>query len=121
MMSYEIVLENCVFFGVHGVLPEEKRLGQRFFVDAVLSVESPDACESDNLSSTVDYGKAFSIIESIVTGSSCDLIEHLAYKIGESLCDEFSEIARASITVRKPSVPISGILDHVEVTVCYPS
>ena len=36
---YVIRMKNCAFFARHGVHDEEERLGQRFYVDAVLTVD----------------------------------------------------------------------------------
>ncbi|RUX35071.1 hypothetical protein EOA33_36345, partial [Mesorhizobium sp. M4A.F.Ca.ET.050.02.1.1] len=36
---YVIRMKNCAFFARHGVLDEEETLGQRFYVDAALTVE----------------------------------------------------------------------------------
>ena len=36
---YVIRMKNCAFFARHGVLDEEEALGQRFYVDAELTVE----------------------------------------------------------------------------------
>ena len=44
-------------------------LGQRFYVDASLTVEPGRALEDDSIDGTVDYGVAFTVIEKIITGS----------------------------------------------------
>ncbi|WP_309084425.1 dihydroneopterin aldolase [Chelativorans sp.] len=117
---YVIRLKNCAFFARHGVLDEEERLGQRFYVDAELAVEPGTALADDSIADTVDYGVAFSVIEEIVTGRRHFLIETLALAIAQGLCERFPQITRAAITVRKPSAPVRGVLDHVEVTVEWP-
>lgn len=117
---YTIRLMNCAFFARHGALEEEARLGQRFYVDAVLSVEAPAALEGDDLAATVHYGEAFALIEEIVTGTRRNLIEALANDVAKALCERFSVIVRAEITVRKPAVPIAGVLDFAETTVAWP-
>ena len=38
MMDY-IKLKNMAFFGYHGDEPEEKTLGQRFYIDVVIGTE----------------------------------------------------------------------------------
>ncbi len=119
-MIYTIRLKNCAFYGRHGVLDEEEVLGQRFYVDAELVVEPGASLEEDAIGSTVDYGVAFSVIEEIVTGGRRHLIETLALQIAQALSSRFPQIKRATITVRKPSAPVQGILDHVEVTVDWP-
>ncbi|MCM2399245.1 dihydroneopterin aldolase [Rhizobium sp. S95] len=114
---YTITLKNCAFFARHGVYPEEEFLGQRFYVDAEFDVAGAEAAENDELDGTVDYGIVFKVIEEIVTTSRKLLIEALALTIAKELCVRFSPIKRARITVRKPSAPVPGILDYVQVSV----
>ncbi len=116
-MIYTITLKNCAFFARHGVMDEEEALGQRFFVDAELDVEPDEPLENDSIHTTVDYGVAFKVIEAIITGRRRYLIEALAMEVAKALSIRFPQIRRARITVRKPSAPVAGVLDHVEVSV----
>lgn len=115
--TYTILLANCAFFARHGVMPEEEALGQRFFVDAELEVQPAGPLEADALESTVDYGIAFKVIETIVTGRRYFLIEALAMEVARALEEQFPQIKRAKITLRKPNAPVAGVLDYVQVTV----
>ena len=117
---YTIRMKNCSFFARHGVRDEEEALGQRFYIDAELEVDSAEALAQDSIAGTVDYGEAFLVIEEIVTGKRRFLIEALALEVAKALCARFPQVARASITVRKPGAPVRGVLDHVEVTVGWP-
>lgn len=117
---YLIRMKNCAFFARHGVLDEEETLGQRFYVDAALTVDPGRALEDDSIEGTVDYGVAFQVIERIITGERRFLIEALALEVGKALTQRFPQISRAEITVRKPNAPVPGVLDHVEVTVAWP-
>ena len=119
MTTYTITLKNCAFFARHGVLDQENTLGQRFFVDAAMEVEAGDALETDLVEQTVDYGLAFALIERVVTGQQRKLIETLAFDIAKELCARFAQIRHVEITVRKPSAPVQGVLDHAEVRVEY--
>lgn len=119
MAQYTITLMNCAFFARHGVFNEEETLGQRFFVDAVLEVESGQSLETDEIEGTVDYGKAFQVIEKIITGKRRFLIEALALETGKAICAEFPMVNRAEITIRKPNAPVQGVLDYVAVTVVH--
>ncbi|GIL00810.1 MAG: 7,8-dihydroneopterin aldolase [Alphaproteobacteria bacterium] len=119
MTQYRMSLKNCAFFARHGVYSEEEALGQRFFVDATLTVEAGEALRRDDIGATVDYGRAFAVIERVVTGTRCYLIEALALSVAEALIDKFAAIRRAEITIRKPNAPVKGILDHIEVTVVH--
>lgn len=117
---YVIRMKNCAFFARHGVRDEEETLGQRFYVDAELTVDPGGALDEDAIEGTVDYGVAFAVIQTIITGKRRYLIESLALEVGKALCDRFPEIAHASITIRKPNAPVPGVLDYVEVTVDWP-
>jgi dihydroneopterin aldolase len=117
---YLIRMKNCAFFARHGVHDEEEMLGQRFYVDAVLSVDPGTAVEDDRIDGTVDYGVAFSVIEEIITGRRRFLIEALAFDVARALVARYPQIVRAEITVRKPNAPVAGVLDHVEVSVVWP-
>ena len=116
---YEIRMKNCAFFARHGVFDQEEFLGQRFYVDAVLSVEPGQALDTDDIGGTVDYGVAFEEIERIVTGERRYLIEALALDIAKALCDRFPQVRRAEITLRKPNAPVPGVLDCIEVRVAH--
>lgn len=117
---YLIRMKNCAFFARHGVLDEEETLGQRFYVDAELTVDPDRPLQEDSMQSTVDYGVAFEVIEKIVTGQRRFLIEALALEVGKALSARFPQIKKAEITVRKPNAPVRGVLDYVEVTVVWP-
>ena len=117
---YLIRMTNCAFFARHGVHDEEERLGQRFYVDAALTVDPGRALEEDAIEGSVNYGGALQVIEAIITGERRFLIEALALEVGKALTARFPQIKRAEITVRKPNAPVPGVLDHVEVTVVWP-
>lgn len=119
-MIYVLRMKNCAFFARHGVHAEEEKLGQRFYVDAELTVNPEGSLDDDSIDKTVDYGVAFGEIERIITGRRRFLIEALALDVAQSLCRRFPQIVKASITVRKPNAPVAGVLDHVEVTVAWP-
>lgn len=119
-MTYLIRMKNCAFFARHGVHDEEEMLGQRFYVDALLTVDPGDAIEQDRIEGTVDYGVAFGVIERIITGQRRFLIEALALEVAKALGERFPQITRSEITVRKPNAPVPGVLDYVEVTVVWP-
>ena len=117
---YVIRMKNCAFFARHGVHDEEEALGQRFYVDAALTVDPGSALVDDSINDTVNYGIAFAVIEKIITGQRRFLIEALALEVARALTARFPQIKKAEITVRKPNAPVPGVLDYVEVTVVWP-
>jgi len=117
MAIYQITLKKCAFYARHGVFEQEAALGQRFFVDVFMDVEAGNALVSDEVEQTVHYGLAYELVERIVTGSRRNLIEVLANDVATGLIAWSPLIRRVEVAIRKPSVPIAGILDYVEVRV----
>ncbi|MBF7096955.1 dihydroneopterin aldolase [Alkalibacter mobilis] len=112
-----IVLNNMAFFGYHGVLEEEKRLGQKFFVDVKMYLDLALAGSSDDLNETVHYGIAYEKIKEQVEGARYELIEALAENISRVLFETFEKIQKVDVTVRKPQAPVPGIFDHMSVEI----
>lgn len=120
METFTIRLKNCAFFARHGMMDEERSLGQRFYVDVEMTIAPTGPLEADSIAHTVHYGHAFAVIEEIMTGRPRILIETLAHECARALAERFPQIRRVEVTVRKPNAPVAGILDHVEVTVAWP-
>lgn len=113
----QIVLKNMAFFGNHGNLDEEKALGQRFFTDVVMRLDLTKAGASDALEDTINYAEIYSVVARIMQSEPCHLLERVATIIADELWAQYSEIIGVSVSIRKPSVPIPGILDYAEVTI----
>ena len=115
----KIKLKNMVFYGYHGVEESEKILGARFEVDLIIGVDLKQASMSDDLHDTINYEAIYHDIESIVTKEKKHLIEALAGSIARKIKEKYMGILSITVIVRKPSVPIRGILDTVEVEITY--
>lgn len=112
-----IELKNMLFFGYHGVLEEEKRLGQRFQVDVVIEADLRKAGETDDVVYTIDYARVYDMVRDVMIGDRMNLLEAVAERIAAVILHEFTAVRKALITIRKPEAPISGILDYAAVTV----
>lgn len=118
-MSDRIALTGLRARGHHGVLPQERRDGQDFLVDAVLRLDTRAAAASDALTDTVDYGELASRLVAVVAGEPCDLLETLAARLAE-VCVSHPLVFEAEVTVHKPSAPIPHAFTDVSVTVVRP-
>lgn len=112
-----IQIKNMVFYGYHGVKSEENSLGARFEVDVTMQTDLEPAVTSDKLSDTINYNDVYNLVEHIVTARKYYLIEALAGDICSRVLDDFSQVSRAKVNVRKPNAPIKGVLDYVEVEI----
>ena len=114
-----IALRGLWVRGYHGVLPEERRDGQDFLIDAVLLVDVGPAAATDELALTVDYGVLASRLAEVVAGEPVDLIETLAVRLAD-VCLAAPGVASVELTVHKPSAPIPLPFTDVAVTVVRP-
>ena len=61
----EILLEGMLFYGYHGVNPEEQALGQRFIVDLTVTADLDAAARTDDLTTTISYSEIFKRVRPI--------------------------------------------------------
>lgn len=110
-----IHLHEMVFYGYHGVHPEERKLGQRFIVNFSYETKQSDDREIKHLEDTVDYTKVYTIIKHTLEEREFYLLEVCANTILDSIFESFPTIIYANVKIKKPSVPINGSLGSVEV------
>jgi dihydroneopterin aldolase len=111
----EIKLINIAVHARHGVLDEERRLGQPFYIDLHCHLAEGHRVRDDELSTTVDYSALFNLVRSIAEGQPCRLLETLAERIAKAVLEGFPLVAEVEIEVRKPAAPLGGVLDHAAV------
>ncbi|MDD9150714.1 2-amino-4-hydroxy-6-hydroxymethyldihydropteridine diphosphokinase [Sporolactobacillus sp. CQH2019] len=116
-MVDKIAVTGMRFYGYHGALPEEKKIGQRFFVDVWLSVDLYGAGTSDSLSQTINYAKIYGLVRDVVEGPSFKLIEAVAEKVAKVLLNAFPRAEVCHVRVVKPDPPIAGHYDSVSVEI----
>lgn len=63
-----IILNGMTFYAYHGVLPEEKTLGQRYSVRVELFLDLSKPGQTDDLADTVDYADIYEIIKGVMGG-----------------------------------------------------
>lgn len=116
MSRDRITLQGLSFYGYHGALPEETRLGQRFVIDVDMGLDTRAAGRTDDLAKTVHYGLVYEDIKAIVQGSPFQLIEALAEAIATRILGAYA-VDEVGVRVRKPSAPVPGPLEYVEVEI----
>jgi dihydroneopterin aldolase len=109
-----ISVANAEYFAFHGVREEERSLGGRYQVDVDVWFDPVKVSVSDDLSDTVNYEDLLFIVNEYMNGENCELIETLASDIASGILDRMEIVRQVTIRVRKLSVPIQQILDHVE-------
>jgi dihydroneopterin aldolase len=112
-------LVNAVFYAHHGVMEEEHEIGGRYEVDVAADLDFEAAAREDDLAQTLDYERAYRLIEDLVTTNRFYLIEKLAYLIAHRIAEKEEGIISIEVTVRKPNPPVGGTLDRAEAVYRY--
>ncbi|PWK06992.1 dihydroneopterin aldolase [Tumebacillus permanentifrigoris] len=113
----KIYVNGMVFYGYHGVYPEEQKLGQRFYADVVLHASLQAAGRTDDLKLTTNYGTVYQEIAKIMTGEPVKLIETLAERIAMKIFADFPLVEAVQVRITKPSAPIPGELQSAAVEI----
>ena len=116
-MKDKIILKGMRFFGYHGALDEEKRLGQQFEVDMELFLDLQPAGKTDRLDLSVSYASVFATVAEVMTGKSQDLLESVAETIAQNVLQSYAVVEGVKVTVKKPGAPIPGSFAYMAVEI----
>lgn len=116
MSQDTITVRGIGGYGYHGVLEQERREGQQFFVDLDLDVDASPAAASDDLSQTVSYAQVAAEVAQIIEGEPVDLIETLATLISNQVLSH-DAVTQVRVTVHKPQAPVGVPFDDVTVSI----
>ena len=109
-------LTGIEVFAHHGVLPEERQIGQRFLIDLDIEADLQAAGESDSLAETIDYGSVAERVHELVVGEKWNLIERIAEETAK-LVLSIPQVSAVAVTVHKPNAPIAVDFADVSVTI----
>lgn len=111
-----IIIKGMEFYGYHGALSAEQELGQRFLIDVEMYCDLTAAGCHDELAETIDYSAVYRLVQEIVIGPPCRLIEALAERIARGILAGY-DVAEVLVRVKKPQAPLPGIFSYVAVEI----
>ncbi|MDA0710706.1 MAG: dihydroneopterin aldolase [bacterium] len=111
-----IRIRNMCFYGYHGLLEEEARLGQKFEVDVEVYGDFRGWSRQAAQPTAVDYPKVCELVERVVTRERFGLVEALADRIADVLQSDL-HLNHLVVRVRKPNPPVPTRFDGVEIEV----
>ena len=116
-MNDIISVKNLKVFAHHGVLPEEKRNGQYFYLDIGLYGDFLIPCLNDRVEDTVNYDEVCNCAYKVMTEHNYDLIERAAQVVCESILAEFDQVSEVEVTLKKPHAPVKCDIEYAAVTI----
>lgn len=103
-------------FAHHGVFDFERENGQEFIIDIEIMLDLAVAAHSDDVLDTIHYGELAESIAAAVAADPVNLIEKVAQRVAD-LVLAYPLAASTTVTIHKPSAPISIPFADVSVSV----
>lgn len=108
-MKVEIKVDRLKVFARHGVLPQERVVGNDFEVTVTACVDMPEeVLASDDLAGTVSYAGIVDVVKREMAEPS-QLIEHVAWRIGRAVMRDHDAVESCQVTVAKLLPPIPSV------------
>lgn len=104
-----IILKDLGFYGYHGLMNEEKTLGQRFFIDLQCGLDLSGPALTDSIGRTVSYAEIYDVVKDAFETRRMHLIEAVAQNIVDAIFQGFQEVNWIIIRIRKPEAPIAMV------------
>lgn len=111
-MTASVHIDGLRVFARHGVLPQERTVGNTFEVSVRLDFDARDAMVADSLADTVNYAEAVEIIRQEMSRPS-RLLENAVYRIHQALIEHFPTITGGHISLYKLQPPIPAEMRRV--------
>lgn len=105
------------FFAFHGHYSEEKIAGNKFIVNLSLWCDTSIAEKTDNLDDALNYQIAYALVKQIITTTKSNLLENIAANVLKALFNEFEQLPKAKIEIKKISPPMGGQIAAVGVEI----
>jgi dihydroneopterin aldolase len=102
------------FYAFHGVLPQEKCVGNHFLLTLSLAADLEKAVWSDDLNDTINYATVYALAKKEIDQPSC-LIEHVAGRILVTLKKHFPQLREIELSFSKLNPPITGEMQSASI------
>lgn len=109
-----IRLERMRFHAFHGVLSQERRVGNGYELSLRLGYPLGEAMVSDDVADTINYATVFEIAQKEMEKPSA-LIERVAARIAENLFLKFDKLTSIDILLTKRNPPMGAACDGASV------
>lgn len=106
-MTIQITLDAMKFYAYHGVEAQERKVGNTFVADLVLSAPIEEAVKSDAIENTINYATIYEVVKREMAIPS-NLLEHVAGRILTALKEAFPELLAIELRLAKMNPPLGG-------------
>lgn len=113
-----VCLKSLRFKAYHGVLPQERVVGNDYVLDLRIGYPLEQAIQSDGVEDTLNYAEVFSLVREEMKKPSA-LLEHVAGRIADVLQQTFPKITSIDLKLTKVNPPMGADCDGAGVEICF--
>jgi len=106
-MINRIELKDMKFYSYHGVMPQERCVGNTYIVNLLLTASLDKAMDSDDIKDTINYAEVYDVVKAEMEIPS-NLLEHVAGRILKSLKRKFPALKEIKLKLEKCNPPFGG-------------
>lgn len=115
-MDFTIEIDRMRLYAHHGVMEQERRVGNFFEVSAALTYDVDDnATVTDELGNTVNYADIAAIIRQQMATPSA-LLEHVAFRIRQMIMQQYPNIKSGYVKIAKTTPPLGAQMRSASAT-----
>lgn len=104
LASSNIYISNLRFHAFHGVLPQERVVGNDYELSIRIGTDVEAAMQTDNISDTINYATVSRIAAEEMAKPRA-LLEAVAYAIGNRIGERFPKVEWVDVDLRKLNPP----------------
>ncbi len=110
----KLSIKSAEFYAYHGVKSEEQSLGGKYEIDLDMYYKATEAVVNDDVQDALNYEEAMYCIEEVINSDPYHLVETIANEILNLAMEKFPQLIKATVRVRKMSVPIRRVVKYIE-------
>ena len=115
MPEFEIQLRDVMLYGRHGVMPEERVLGNQYRVNVCLRLDASSFDpQLDSIDSTVSYADVYDLLVQQMSLPAA-LLETVAVRFADDVRKRWCMIQGGEIEIIKTVPPIPGMIGEAGV------
>lgn len=103
-------VKNIRLHAYHGVLQQERVIGNDYLVSVSVTCSLGNAVKSDSVDDTINYAAVYELVKEEMAVPS-NLVEHVAGRIAQRVLDRFSLADEVTVEVVKVNPPMGAACD----------
>lgn len=106
-MTGQIYIKDLRLHAYHGVLEQERIVGNDYVINLTVHYPIEKACLSDDVADTLNYAEALEVVQAEMNTPS-NLLENAAHRICISILKRFPLAGAVDIDIAKVAPPMRG-------------